>query len=125
MTPNSQPSKILAVVADLFFGAKIREAAKQAGATIEFVPGEDALWEKASARPSLIILDLNHAAVDPVALIAKLKADPERQQASILGFVSHVQAGLIDRAQAAGCDLVLARSAFSANLPEILGRYTG
>jgi hypothetical protein len=58
-----------------------------------------------------------------VQLIQKLKADPALQKISLLGYVSHVQGDLKQAAQEAGCDMVLARSAFSQNLPQILKRH--
>ena len=39
--------------------------------------------------------------------------------------MSHVQGELKQQAQEAGCDMVLARSAFSQNLPVILKRHSG
>jgi len=42
---------------------------------------------------------------------------------NIIGFLSHVQGDLKLRAQEAGCDMVLPRSAFSQNLPQLLRRH--
>jgi CheY-like chemotaxis protein len=116
------PKIILAVVSDLFFSAKINEAAKRAGVMLEYVTTSDKLVERAGANPDLIIFDLNFDAVHPVELIAKLKADPVLKQIKLLGYLSHVQAELKLRALEAGCDEVLPRSAFSMNLPQILSR---
>jgi CheY-like chemotaxis protein len=115
--------KILAVVEDLFFTVKINEAAKRAGLSVAFVKSERDALDQAAENPSLIILDLNFAGVEPVALIRKLKADPALQKISLLGYVSHVQGELKQAAQEAGCDMVLARSAFSQNLPQIMKRH--
>jgi CheY-like chemotaxis protein len=115
--------KVLAVVEDLFFTVKINEAAKRAGLGVGFVKSERDVLDQAAAHPALIILDLNFAGVEPVALIRKLKADPSLQKISLLGYVSHVQGELKQAAQEAGCDMVLARSAFSQNLPQILKRH--
>jgi CheY-like chemotaxis protein len=115
--------KILAVVEDLFFTVKINEAAKRAGLSIAFVKSERDALDQAAEHPALIILDLNFAGVEPVSLIRKLKADPSLQGISVLGYVSHVQGELKQAAQEAGCDMVLARSAFSQNLPQIMKRH--
>jgi len=115
--------KILAVVDDLFFTVKIHAAAKQAGLTIEFVKSEIDALLKAREGPALLILDLNCASVDAVKLIEQLKADDETRAVNLLGYVSHVQGELKQRAQDAGCNMVLARSALSQNLPQILKRY--
>ncbi len=114
--------KVLAVVEDLFFTVKINESAKRAGVPIAFVKSQRDALDQAAERPSLIILDLNFAAIDPVDLIHKLKADPALCKIQLIGYVSHVQGELKQQAQDAGCDMVLARSAFSQNLLQLLTR---
>ncbi|SRR5258706_7083972 len=121
--PTEVHKKILAVLDDLFFTVKINETAKRAGLPIEFLKSETDALEKAKAKPLLIILDLNCGALDPLKLIEKLKANTETKGINVLGYVSHVQGELKQKAQEAGCDMVLARSAFSQNLPQILKRY--
>jgi CheY-like chemotaxis protein len=116
---------IIAVVSDLFFSAKINEAAKQAGVTLQYVTTEKDLLEKAQSNPALIIFDLNFDAVQPLELISKLKADAALKHISLLGYLSHVQAELKARAQQTGCDEVMPRSAFSMNLTQILQRHSG
>lgn len=123
---SNKPTKILAIVDDLFFVVKINDAAKRAGLTCEFLKSADLLMEKAQAeRPLLVILDLNATSVQAVPLIIKLKAVEALKGLSILAFVSHVQGELKQSAQNAGASMVLARSAFSLNLPQILKRHTG
>jgi hypothetical protein len=51
-----------------------------------------------------------------------LKSDAETKTVRIIGFVSHVQGELKQKAHETGCDMVLARSAFSQNLPMLLKR---
>lgn len=119
-------NKILAVVDDLFFVVKINDSAKRAGLTCEFLKSEEALLAKSQAeQPLLVIVDLNARSVDAVSVITKFKAMEELRRISLIGFVSHVQGELKQQAQDAGANMVLARSAFSANLPQILKRHTG
>lgn len=121
-----RPTKILAAVDDLFFVVKINDMARRAGLTCEFIKTADSLLEKALAeRPLMVIIDLNIASIQPVELIERLKAARQLAGLSIVAFVSHVEAELKQRAQNAGASMVLARSAFSANLPQILKRQTG
>ena len=123
---HRHPNKrLLAVVSDLFFSVKIGDAAKRAGMHVEFVKDEAALLEKAQASPAVIIFDLNMNGVQPLKMITKLKATPELKGISLIGFVSHVQGELKQQAHEAGCDIVMARSAFSQNLPQILKRHSG
>jgi len=123
--PTEEKKKILAVLEDLFFTVKINESAKRAGLPIQFLKSETDVLEQAKSQPTLIIIDLNCHAIDPLKLIAELKGNPQLKSISLLGYMSHVQVELKRKAQDAGCDMVLARSAFSQNLPQILKRHGG
>jgi len=115
--------KIVAILSDLMFIAKIQEAAKRVGLEAVFVKTEQDALEKAKDNPAVIILDLNANNLEPLDVIEKLKADGATSKISLVGYVSHVQVELKMAAQQKGCDVVLARSAFSQNLPTILRRY--
>src|SRR5258708_354057 len=115
--------KILAVLEDLMFTVKINEAAKRAGMPVTFLKSGHDVLAQAREQPSLILIDLIFAAIDPVGLVKSLKAVEETKAVPVIGYVSHVQADLKLQAQEAGCDTVLARSAFSQNLPQILQRH--
>ena len=121
--PTEEKKKILAVLEDLFFTVKINESAKRAGLPIEFVKSEKDVLERVKNNPLLIIIDLNFAVIDPLKVIEKLKANATTKSINVIGYVSHVQGELKQKAQETGCDMVLARSAFSQNLPQILKRY--
>ena len=123
--PNQEPKRVLAVVNDLFFSVKLTEAAKRAGLGLEFAKEHDQVLEKARMRPSLLVLDLNFDAAQPLELIRELKASPETKGVRLLGYLSHIQADLKQQAQEAGCDMVMARSALSQNLPQIFKRHSG
>jgi CheY-like chemotaxis protein len=110
---------------DLLFSSKIRTTATQLGASVTFARSADrALTEMRTARPSLVILDLNNPRTSPLAIVAAMKADPVLADVPTVGFVSHVQADVIDAARRAGVTQVMARSAFSEQLPDILQRAT-
>jgi CheY-like chemotaxis protein len=115
--------KILAVMTDLFFMIQINDAAKKLGLSVEMVQdGSRAIDKIREAKPALIIFDLNCAAADPIGTIQQIASDPEMSGIPTVGFVSHVQTALKLKAEQSGCGLVLARSAFAQNLPEILRR---
>jgi PleD family two-component response regulator len=120
-----EPKKILAVVSDLFFSSKLTEAAKRSGLALEFVKEPKEVIEKAQNKPSLIIFDLNFEAAQPLKLITKLKSKSETKSISLIGYLSHIQVELKQQAQEAGCDMVMARSAFSQNMPQIFKRHSG
>ena len=123
--PKQEPKRVLAVVNDLFFSVKISEAAKRNGLALEFVKDSGEVLAKAQERPSLIVFDLNFESVDPLQLITQLKADANTKSVSLLGYLSHLQSELKVQAQDAGCDMVLARSAFSQNMLMIFKRHAG
>ncbi|MEP6601455.1 MAG: response regulator [Nitrospirota bacterium] len=122
---NREKKKILALVEDLLFTVKIMDAAERVGLDATFVKSEKDLLEKAKEKPLLIILDLNTTLVQPLKLISKLKGDGDLKSISLIGFLSHVQGELKMAAQEAGANMVMARSAFSQNLQQILKRHAG
>ncbi|MGA3325327.1 MAG: response regulator [Terriglobia bacterium] len=111
---------IVACVEDLFFLAKIRETAKAVGVTVVMNDLRRGSAAIAEAQPQAIILDLNSRELPAVDWIRALKADPATRSIRIVGFVSHVQEELISAARAAGCDSIMARSAFTQRLPDLL-----
>jgi PleD family two-component response regulator len=114
---------ILAVLDDLMFTSKIKTAASQLGVEVAFArSAEAARTALDSSPPALVILDLNNPRIDPLGLVAAMKANPKLAAIPTVGFVSHVQTDLINAARAAGVRDVLARSAFTQQLPEILRR---
>lgn len=124
---QSAETKIYCFVDDLFFLAKIQEVARKLNVKVEFVKTDKELFEKLEqngdgAKPSLIIFDLNNVNAKPLSTIPKLKKTLKKETA-IIGFLSHLQADLKAKAQDAGCDMVLPRSAFSQNLPQLLRRH--
>ena len=118
--------RIFAFVEDLFFLAKIQETGRKMNVKVEFVKSEKDLAERLQSngeeKPSLIIFDLNNANAKPLTLIPKLKSKLKKGT-SIIGFLSHVQGDLKQKAHEVGCDMVLPRSAFSQNLPQLLRRH--
>ena len=68
--------------------------------------------------------DLNFDAVQPLKLITKLKGNSDTKPISLIGYLSHVQGELKLKAKEAGCDMVMARSALSQNLPLIFKRHS-
>jgi CheY-like chemotaxis protein len=119
---NQGTRRVLGVLDDLLFTVKIADAAKRNGLQTQFVKSEADALAAAADHPMLVIVDLNANSVDPIALIPKLK---ELGKIQVIAFVSHVQGELKQRAHEAGADMVMARSAFSTNLPQILKRHAG
>ena len=117
---------VLALVDDLFFQAKLAETARKLGVVLKTVSTGTALVEALkqapdgaapSDRPRLVVVDLN-------ARQGALEAIEQLQRSGntipVIGFLSHVQTELAERARAAGCKQVMPRSSFTMNLAEIL-----
>jgi CheY-like chemotaxis protein len=114
---------ILAILDDLMFTSKIKTAAHHLGVPVTFArSSEAALVEMRKSAPSLVIFDLNNARADPLGTLAAMKREPGLAAIPTLGFASHVQVDVINAARQAGVDEVLARSAFTERLGEILTR---
>lgn len=125
MAKINQNTKIIAILDDLIFSSKIREAANPLGIDLEFIKSPNGLSQKIkSEKPSLLIFDLNSKTHNPLQTIKDLKSSPELEDIPILGYLSHVQTELKEEAVKAGCNLVLPRSRFSRELREILMRYS-
>ena len=105
---------ILAIVDDLLFRAKLEAVAGQLGAPLKVATG---LPENGQAF-SRILIDLNLSRGDALAIIRALKA--AHPEIPLVGYCSHVQQDLQQQALEAGCTVVLPRSTFVQQLPELL-----
>lgn len=113
--------RIIAAVDDMFFAAKIRTTAEHLGIKIDFPKSADAIVQSAKKElPALVIVDLHSQRYDAFGLAQQMKSDEQLRDVPIVGFFSHVQTELQQKAQQAGINHVLARSAFTKNLADIL-----
>lgn len=113
---------VVVMIDDIFFQAKVMETAKQLGVEVRSCATADALvtelaTELGGAKPRLVIVDLN-ARANPLDAIALVRA--EAKHVPVIGFLSHVQVDLAEKARAAGCSEVMPRSKFAHNLATIL-----
>jgi CheY-like chemotaxis protein len=118
---------ILVVCTDLLFSTKITGTAKALGRPfavarsllrLEELLAASPAPEPAAGRGPLVIVDLNSGGIDPLAAVRTARAAPCAPR--IVAFLSHVQADLAAAARTAGADRVMARSAFSAELPALI-----
>jgi CheY-like chemotaxis protein len=117
--------RVIAAVEDLMFRSKISETASTLGVEAAFPRSPGKLLEALrESPPDLLVLDLNSARFEPLALLRTVKSDEATENVSTIGFLSHVQKDLAVAAREAGCDRVVARSAFTRDLPRILAGRT-
>jgi predicted metal-dependent hydrolase len=148
--PSEQAEKqplIIAFIADVFFVVKVEQAAQALGFRVEWIervsqvsdaeplppgryyaehlvgPGR-ALIDLLTLRlPALLIFDMNNAEIPWREWIALIKSAPATRRIPLLAFGSHVDTASLRDAREAGADAVLARSQFSASLPELIRKY--
>ena len=117
------PPRAVALVDDLLFITKIQDACRRRGWEVVFATSRDSFLQQAQQGARLFLLDLHHRTVPPLEAAAQVKRDPVLGHWPMVGYYSHVHTELRQEALAAGLDLVLPRSAFSAQLPGILDRF--
>jgi PleD family two-component response regulator len=117
--------RVLAAVEDLLFRSKISETASSLGIEAAFPRNPRRLLEALrESPPDLLVFDLNSARFEPLTLLRSVKSDEATVNVPTVGFLSHVQKDLAVAAREAGCDRVVARSAFTKDLPRILAGHT-
>ncbi|HKH09929.1 MAG TPA: hypothetical protein VKA73_02175 [Rubrobacter sp.] len=113
--------RVMAAVEDLLFRSKISETASQLGIEASFPRSPKKLEDALEASPpDLLILDLNSSRFEPIGLLRSVKSGGATSNVETVGFLSHVQKDLAVAAKEAGCDRVMARSAFTKDLPRVL-----
>jgi hypothetical protein len=107
---------------DLIFTSKIKGTAAELGYPITVAGTDSQAHAMIEAyRPSVVLVDLNAGdVVTPAALIAYQKITGPNVW--YVAFGSHIDVERLAAARAAGCHVVLARSRFTAELPELLRR---
>jgi DNA-binding NarL/FixJ family response regulator len=108
---------------DLIFTTKIKGTAAELGYSMMVASSETQAQSMIEAhRPRVVLIDLNAGAlVGPDALIAYQSI--AGSNAWFVAFGSHVEVGALNAARAAGCHVVLPRSRFAAELPQLMGRF--
>jgi len=110
----------LLVSQDLFFYSKITSTALELGFHIVVEGNVAAVVSKLAALTyRCLILDLSTPGLKVAEVTGAL---PQANRPTVIAFGSHVLAARLQEARDAGCDEVMARSKFSATLPEILTR---
>ncbi len=108
---------------DLFFTERVTATAEALGYRMQRI-GELAQVEVVlqETRPRMIVLDLTAGELVAPAAVAGYRqlTDPGTWYIAV---GPHVQADLLEAARQAGCQVVLPRSKFSAELPALLRRY--
>jgi DNA-binding NtrC family response regulator len=108
--------RVVAAVEDLLFRSKISATAESLGVGVEFPRSPKKLLQSLNEEtPDLLVLDLASQRFEPLSLLSEM--DPE---VPTVGFLPHVEKELAAEARQAGCKKVMARGAFTKELPRVL-----
>jgi len=110
----------VALVDDLMFASRIREAARPLGIEVRVCRRLDDLLAACGAGAGIVFVDLDSTRLPTDDAVRTLRSDPARADLPVVGFVSHVNADRTQTARALGVTRVLARSAFVQELPALL-----
>src|SRR5688500_18697648 len=117
------PATAVAILDDLFFTAKIREAARLLGVEITVVRDPSVLHQ--GPAPLVLILDLDSKKVDPFAALEVVRHRPDGgKECPAIAFAVSLGKELTARAKAGGVTELLERGEFTEKLPEILRSVT-
>ncbi len=110
--------KVVAVVRDLFFVARIRETARMVGTSLAFARTPDELAQALQGEvPALVIVDLTAADCNHEAVFSIL--DRQVPRVPVLGFTTHALARTTQPLHPR-CDRVVTRETFTQQLGAIL-----
>jgi CheY-like chemotaxis protein len=116
--PTADAGRVVAVVKDLFFMARIRETARLAGVPIEFArTPEELAAAVAAGRPPLVLMDLTTPGWDYGALFGAI--DSVTSRPSVLAFTTHALAAQTKPLHAR-CDRVVTKETLTRELGDIL-----
>ncbi len=115
---------VLALVPDLLFGSRVQGALAAAGEQLELLADEQQLRARLAAGPTpdVLIIDLTDVELDVAGIVESLLAGSALAGTRTLGFYSHVDVDVRERAERAGFDLVVPRSRMAREGAQLVAR---
>jgi len=117
--------RVIALVEDLLFLSRIREAAAGSGLEVKTLPRVEDVATAATAGAALVLVDADSDRLPWPAVLDALRGEPALAGVPVVAFLSHVQKDRAEAARAHGATRVLARSAFVQELPALLANAAG
>ena len=115
---DSAPKRVLAVVKDLFFVARIRETARLAGVPLDFARTADEVEAGVAAGARLVLLDLT-GGFDYARVFAALEAAEPARRPPVLAFTTHALARTTQPWHSR-CARVITKETLTQELPMLL-----
>lgn len=110
----------VALVDDLMFLSRIREAARRTGAAVQAVRDVAGFLQAARGGAAVVFVDLDSPRLPWREALAALRADPALGDLRVIGFFSHVNAERAREALTGGATEALPRGAFVQRLDALL-----
>jgi CheY-like chemotaxis protein len=116
--------RIVFFTTDLMFPSRVSVVARRLNVPLDVVASGEALLAKIAADtepPLVVLLDLNCALVDAGRTMPQLKSLPCPPKT--IAFGPHVHEAKLAAAREAGCDVVLTRGQFDAQMEAVLKKF--
>jgi len=121
-------ARVLALTRDLLFGSQVQGALTLAGHEVELVGDESRLRELLTAHDGelggavadVLVVDLTDGELDGAAVVESISRAEALGATRTLGFYSHVDASMRERAERASFDLVVPRSRMAREGPALV-----
>jgi CheY-like chemotaxis protein len=117
-------ARVVALIPDLMFGSKVVSMLEGGGHEVTLTGQEDEARAEIEFADVLVV-DLTTDDVDGITLVDSMQSGGELHGRRALGFYSHVEAEVRDRAQRAGFDLVVPRSRMAREGADLVGGLAG
>jgi len=118
-------ARVLALTADLLFGSRIQGDLSAAGNEVELIADEARLrarlGEMDKPVADALVVDLTDAELDGAGIVEALAGEGALHSVGTLGFYSHVDAQVRERAERAGFDRVVPRSRMAREGAKLVG----
>ena len=107
---------VLVAASDFSVTSRINDVARKLGLDVYFLRRPSEVFRDFSVQPDMLIVDLNDRVIDVMDLIERVRKDSKFSSLPILGFLSHHQLVLKEKAEKAGCSLVVPRDLFAEKI---------
>lgn len=116
-------ARVLALIPDLLFGSRVQSMLTLAGHEVRLIADARQLTEDV-VMGAVLVVDLT-GELDGPALVRELSDRALLADTSTLGFYSHVDVAMRERAEQAGFDVIVPRSRMAREGAELVTRLAG
>ncbi|HEY6928570.1 MAG TPA: hypothetical protein VJA66_02740 [Thermoanaerobaculia bacterium] len=110
---------LVACVEDLFFRSKIDATARHLNVPVRFIDVKELAKGSSGQETAAVLIELSSNGA-PLEAVKRIRENRDTRDLPIIGFLSHVDRDLAQKAAASGVTQVMPRSQFSETLPDLL-----